>query len=90
MNTQIVISIITLIGVIISSLATIFTVSGKLAVSQAIADEKIRTINDQLKEVVMMSKDIPIMQYQIAEIKTRQDKLDGLLKEIKEDQNDLK
>lgn len=76
MSVEIVISIITLIGVIISSVSTILTVSSKLAINQAITDEKVKSINDTLKDVVVNCKDIPVMRHQISQLEMRMDKME--------------
>jgi 5-bromo-4-chloroindolyl phosphate hydrolysis protein len=76
MNTQIIISIISLIGVIITGISTILTVSSKLAVSQAVQDEQMKSIKEQLKEVVVVSKEIPVMKYQMAEYDKRLKRLE--------------
>lgn len=76
MSVEIVISIITLIGVIISSVSTILTVSSKLAINQAITDEKVKSINDTLKDVVVNCKDIPVMKHQIYQLEVRMDKME--------------
>lgn len=76
MNTQIVVSIISLIGIIITGISTVLTVSSKLAVSQAVQDEQMKSIKEQLKEVVVVSKEIPVMKYQMAEYDKRLKKLE--------------
>lgn len=76
MSVQIVVSIISLIGVIITGISTILTVSSKLAVSQAVQDEQMKSIKEQLKEVVVVSKEIPVMKYQMAEYEKRLKRLE--------------
>lgn len=76
MNTQIVVSIISLIGIIITGISTVLTVSSKLAVSQAVQDEQMKSIKEQLKEVVVVSKEIPVMKYQMTEYEKRLKKLE--------------
>ena len=76
MNTQIIVSIISLIGIIITGISTVLTVSSKLAVSQAVQDEQMKSIKEQLKEVVVVSKEIPVMKYQMSEYEKRLKKLE--------------
>lgn len=76
MSTQIIVSIISLIGVIVTGISTILTVSSKLAVSQAVQDEQMKSIKEQLKEVVVVSKEIPVMKYQMAEYEKRLKRLE--------------
>lgn len=76
MSVQIVVSIISLIGVIITGLCTILTVSSKLAVSQAVQDEQMKSIKEQLKEVIVVSKEVPVLKYQMAEYEKRLKRLE--------------
>lgn len=76
MTTQIIVSIISLIGVIVTGISTILTVSSKLAVSQAVQDEQMKTIKEQLKEVIVVSKEIPVIKYQMTEYEKRLKRLE--------------
>lgn len=76
MTAQIIVSIISLIGVIITGISTILTVSSKLAISQAVQDEQMKTIKEQLKEVIVVSKEVPVIKYQMAEHEKRLKKLE--------------
>lgn len=76
MTAQIVVSIISLIGVIITGVTTVLTVSSKLAISQAVQDEKMKTIDEQLRKVVTTSEEIPVMKYQIEQLMKQVKKLE--------------
>lgn len=76
MTAQIVVSIISLIGVIITGVTTVLTVSSKLAISQAVQDEKMKTIDEQLRKVVTASEEIPVMKYQIEQLMKQVKKLE--------------
>lgn len=76
MSTQIIVSIISLIGVVVTGITTILTVSSKLAVSQAVQDEQMKSIKEQLKEVIVVSKEVPVLKYQMAEYEKRLKRLE--------------
>ena len=80
MDVQVVVSVISLIGVIITGITTVFTVSGKLTTSQAVTNEKLQTLNNTVENLVKEVKSIPVMDYRMKQMES----------EIKDVQNELK